>query len=173
MRSRPTSRHWRTPQACEWTTGSSREGESQSQTAALPERFGLDDGLVVLGHPSLVLTRPDLYSYLYLLWNYRSQESYGSVLPHYAAHEIIYAVEDPVGEGSELLNRMVVRALDKGPHMTICLPIPSGNLKTHQDLVSGSMNHPSPNEQTPANDPQDILVRQLGYGLGTPKRILN
>ena len=26
------------------------EGEAQSQTAALPERFGLDDGLVVLEH---------------------------------------------------------------------------------------------------------------------------
>ena len=57
--------------------------------------------------------------------------------------------------------------------MTICLPVPSRNPKTHQDFVSGRINHPSPDEQTPTNEPQGILVRQLGYGLGMPKRILN
>ena len=57
--------------------------------------------------------------------------------------------------------------------MTICLTVPSGNLKTHQDFVSRRINHPSPNEQAPADDSQDVLLRQLSYGLGTPKGILD
>ena len=64
---------------------------------------------------------------------HRGCENYGSRLPHYCAHKVIYAVEDPVGKGSELLNRQVVCALDQGPHMTIGLPVPNKNLKTHQD----------------------------------------